>query len=143
MLCKSGDVQTHGYKSVLEPLLQAFKILKYYGVYVPLLGKSPKGTILSFVADNLGVHGIAGFIENFSDDYVCRFCTAKSCDFRNHCVATGDFSLRTREGHADQVKSSCEKDTHCFGVKRECIFTKTLSHFHVVSSFPPDVAHDI
>ena len=26
------------------------------------------------------------------------------------------------------------------GVKRECIFTKTLSHFHVVSGFPPDVA---
>lgn len=26
---------------------------------------------------------------------------------------------------------------------RKCNFTKTLSHFHVVSGFPPDIAHDI
>ena len=73
-------------------------------MYVPLLGKSLKGTVLGIVADNLGAHGIARFIESFSGDYVCRFCTAKSSEFRNHCVASGAFSLRTREGHADHVK---------------------------------------
>lgn len=34
-------------------------------MYVPLLGKSLIGTVLSIVADNLGGHSIAGFIESF------------------------------------------------------------------------------
>lgn len=143
VLCKSGDVKTYGYEKVLEPLLQDLKTLEDHGLYVPLLGKSLKGTVLSIVADNLGAHGVAGFLESFSGDFFCRFCTGKSCDIRSHCVASGAFDLRTREDHADHVKSACENNTHCFGVKRECVFTKTLSHFHVVSGFPPDIAHDI
>ncbi|XP_051250261.1 uncharacterized protein LOC127360044 [Dicentrarchus labrax] len=37
VLCKSVDVKTYGYETVLEPLLQDIKILEDYGVYVPLL----------------------------------------------------------------------------------------------------------
>ncbi|KAL7877515.1 hypothetical protein SRHO_G00041580 [Serrasalmus rhombeus] len=143
VLCKSRDVKSYGYDKVLEPLLQDLKTLEDQGVYVPSLDKSVKGTVLSVVADNLGAHGIAGFVESFSGDYFCRFCTGKSCDVRHHCVASGAFSLRTKEDHADHVKSACESNAHCFGVKRACVFTKSLSHFHVVSGFPPDIAHDI
>lgn len=143
VLCKSVNVKTYGYHKVLEPLLQDVKILEDHGVYVPLLGKSLKGTVLSIVADNLGAHGIVGFIESFSGDFFCRFCTGKSCEIQSYCVASDAFNLRTREDHADHVKSACENNRHCFGVKRECVFTRTLSHFHVVSGFPPDVAHDI
>lgn len=28
-------------------------------------------------------------------------------------------------------------------MKRECIFTKNLSHFHVIFGYPPDLAHDV
>lgn len=97
----------------------------------------------SVVADNLGAHGIAGFIESFSADYLCRFCTAKSCDIKSHCVASGVFSLRTKEVHTEHVKKAHENSTQYLGVKKECVFTKNLSHFHVVSGFPPVVAHDL
>lgn len=35
-------------------------------MYVPLLGKSRKGTEPCVVADNFGAHSIAGFTETFS-----------------------------------------------------------------------------
>lgn len=143
VLCKSDDVKTYGFDKVLEPLLNDLKTLEDYGVYVPLLGTSLKGTVHSVVADNLGAHSIAGFTESFSGDYICRFCTAKSCDIRSHCVASGFFSPRTKEVHAEHVKIANENSTQCFGVKRECVFTKNLTHFHVATGFPPDIAHDL
>lgn len=39
-----------------------------------------KGFVHCIVADNLGAHSIAGFVENFSGKYVCRFCTAENED---------------------------------------------------------------
>ena len=41
------------------------------------------------------------------------------------------------------MKAALENNAHCFGVKRECVLTKNLSHFHVVAGYPPDVAHDV
>lgn len=36
-----------------------------------------KGTVHSVIADNLGAHALAGFIDSFSGHYICRFCTAR------------------------------------------------------------------
>lgn len=41
------------------------------------------------------------------------------------------------------MKTAQENGTSCCGVKRECVFTKHLSHFSVLSAFPPDVLHDV
>lgn len=95
------------------------------------------------MADNLGAHSIIGFVENFSGDYFCRFCTAKHCDSNSHSVASGFFSLRTKAVHAEHVKKASENSTQYLGVKQDCVFAKQLSHFHVVSGFPPDIAHDL
>lgn len=95
------------------------------------------------IADNLGAHEIAGLTESFSGDYFCRFCLGKGCDIRSNCVASGAFDLRTKETYAAHAKAALEDNAHCFGVKSECVFTKTLSRFHFVSGFPPDVAHDV
>lgn len=95
------------------------------------------------MADNLGAHSIAGFVENFSGDYFCQFCTAKRCDSNSHSVASGFFGLRTKAVHAEHVKKASENNTQYLGVKQDCVFAKRLSHFHVVSGFPPDIAHDL
>ncbi|XP_051813199.1 uncharacterized protein LOC127536542 isoform X3 [Acanthochromis polyacanthus] len=143
VLCKSDDVKNYSFDNVLEPLLTDLKTLEDHGVYVPLLGTSLKGTVHSVVADNLGAHSIAGFIESFSGDYFCRFCTARSCEISSHCVASGVFNLRTKEEHAEHVQIAVENVTHHLAVKRECALTKNLSHFNVVTGYPPDIAHDI
>lgn len=70
LLCKSSHIKTYGYGKVLEPLLHDLVVLEKHGVFVPQIGKSVKGTVQSVVADNLGAHGLAGFVENFSGEYV-------------------------------------------------------------------------
>lgn len=47
VLCKTTDVKTYGYDKILEPLLQDLKNLEEHGIYVPLLGESVKGTVIS------------------------------------------------------------------------------------------------
>ncbi|XP_054592203.1 uncharacterized protein [Nothobranchius furzeri] len=143
VLCKTNDVKSYGYDKILEPLLQDLKILEEHGVYVPLLGESVKGTLFSVVADNLGAHSVAGFLQSFSVEYYCRFCIGKNKDIQLYSVASGAFPQRTKELHQVHVQQAQETGTGCFGVKRECIFTKNLTHFHVIFGYPPDLAHDV
>lgn len=142
-MCKTDDVKTYGYDQIFEPLPKDLKTLEELGVYVPLLGESVKGTVLSVVADNLGAHSVAGFMQSFSVEYCCRFCTGKSTDIQLHSVASGAFSLRTKELHQAHVKQAQDTGTGFCGVKKECVFTKNLSHFNGIFGSPPDLAHDV
>src|SRR4029434_7199133 len=71
-------------------------------------------------------------MESFSVEHYCRFCTGKSSDIQLHSVASGAFELRTKELHQAHVKQVEDTGTACFGMKRLCVFTKYLSHFHVI-----------
>lgn len=97
----------------------------------------------TIAADKLGADGIAGFVENVTGPYFCRFCTASASDIGSHEVRAGSFSLRTREVHETHVKEAIESGRSCFGVKRARCPTEALSHFHAVSGYPPDIAHDL
>lgn len=70
VLCKTEDVKKFGYHRVLEPLIQDLRTLEQHGVFVSQLGKFLKGALQFVVADNFAAHGIAGFIENFSGEYL-------------------------------------------------------------------------
>lgn len=76
-------------------------------------------------------------------EHYCRFCTGKNGDIQLHSVASGAFSLRTKELHQAHVKQAQDTGTACCGVKKECVFTKNLSHFNVIFGYPPDLAHDV
>lgn len=95
-------------------------------MFISKLGRFVKGTVHSVVADNLGAHSLAGFVESFSGQYVCRFCTAQKLDIQSKDVQSGDFVLRTKEIHDVHVKSAQETKTNCFGVKRACVLTENL-----------------
>lgn len=143
VLCKSDDVKVYGYGKILEPLLQDLLTLEEHGVFISKLGKFVRGTVHSVVADNLGAHGLAGFVESFSGHYICRFCTAQKEDIQSKDVQSGAFLLRTKEIHEAHVKSAQESETNCFGVKRACVLTEHLHHFHVSTGYPPDIVHDL
>lgn len=57
-----------------EPLLHYIVTLEEQGLFVRQLGSIIKGTVQCVVADNLGAHGLAGFVEfsqeNISVDFV-------------------------------------------------------------------------
>lgn len=128
---------------MLEPLLCDLAVLEEHGVFVPQTGKNIKGTVQCVAADNLGAHGIAGFVESFSGVYVCRFCRGRFSDFQTKPVLSGEFSLRSKDLHKQHVKHAVESGKHCVGVKRPCVLTENLSHFHVSTGYPPDILHNL
>lgn len=143
-LIKSNDLKCYGYEKVLKPVINDLVILEQSGIFLSKLGRTVKGTVQCVVADNLGAHSIAGFFENFSGTYVCRFCTAETSEFQTIEVRSEVFTLRTKDIHADHLRIIEEnKWPSYYGVKSKCILSKHLSHFDVTTGFPPDVVHDL
>lgn len=143
-LIKSSDVKRFGYDKVLEPLIDDLVTLERHGLFIEKLGKTVKGTVQCIVADNLGAHSIAGFVENFSGKYVCRFCTAEKEEYQTQEVGSETFCIRTEELHSAHLQFMKDNDLpHHFGVKRGCVFSEKLSHFNVCTGFPADVVHDL
>jgi len=129
--------------AIFEPLLHDIVTLEQQGLFIPQLGSFLKGTVQCVIADNLGAHGLAGFVESFSGKYFCRFCTAQLCDIQEKEVKTGVFECRTKEVHQRHIKTAQEGGVSCFGVKKSCILTDNLSHFNVTSGYPPDIVHNL
>lgn len=143
-LIKGNDVKTYGYEKVLQPLINDLVVLEQNGIFVTKLGKTVKGTVQCVVADNLGAHSIAGFVENFSGSYVCRFCTAERREFQTKEVRSGVFTLRTKDIHADHLRIIEENELpNYYGVKSKCILSKHLEYFDTTTGFPPDIVHDL
>ncbi|KAK0144205.1 hypothetical protein N1851_017432 [Merluccius polli] len=143
-LIRTEDVKCYGYDSVLKPLVDDLITLEQEGLFIAKLGKSIKGFVHCIVADDLGAHGIAGFVESFSGKYVCRFCTAENVDIQTKEVKSGLFSARSKEIHTSHLKALEENSfSSHFGIKRKCVLSEKLSYFSVTQSFPPDIAHDI
>lgn len=122
-LINSNDVKQYGYEKVLEPLVDDLVTLEQHGFFVSKLGKTIKGTVQCIVADNLGAHSIAGFVENFSGTYVCRFCTAQSEECQTIEVNSGAFCLRTKGVHAAHLEAVREEEVPHFGVKGDCVLS--------------------
>ena len=66
------------------------------GVFIESLGRCVKGTVMCVSADNLGAHGLAGFVQSFSHNYICRFCCCTSDEMQSREVSEGEFIMRTR-----------------------------------------------
>ena len=145
ILCKAEDTKQFGFQRVLEPLLRDLQSLEKDGLLVSGLGKVIKGTVVSVVADNLGAHSVAGFVENFTGSYFCRFCLGDRSDVQSKEVRCGGFQQRTKEQHTLHVQTAVSSPNHtpCYGVKKQCALSEKLDHFHVTSGYPPDVLHDL
>lgn len=98
-------------------------------MFVSHLGAFLKGTVQYVAADSLGAHSLAGFVESFSGEYFCRFCTATRTEIQAKEVKDGVFPLRSEEQHG--VSGTRAKAEHCCGVKNVCPLAENLSYFKV------------
>lgn len=57
------------------------------------------------VADNRGAHNFAGFVENLSGKYVCRFCMAENVDIQTKEVKSASICVRSKDIHNYHLKS--------------------------------------
>lgn len=144
LLCNSNDVRQYGYAKVFAPLLSDLKILEESGVYIETLGDCLKGTVFTVAADNLAAHGLAGFSESFRSEYFCRFCLADQTEMQISDAVSGSFEMRTKELHDNLIHDVQNNDSHKnYGVKRSCVVSDHLCHFHPITGFPPDILHDL
>lgn len=71
-LIHSEDVKSYGFDTVLKPLVDDLITLEQQGLFIAKLGRTLKGFVHCVVADNLGAHGIAVFVEKLSGKYDTR-----------------------------------------------------------------------
>ncbi|XP_039660298.1 uncharacterized protein LOC120561302 [Perca fluviatilis] len=144
LLCKVPDLQSCGFQSALSPLLKDLRTLEEDGIFIESFGHCIRGTVLCVAADNLAAHGLAGFVQGFRGQYVCRFCCCTQDQIQSGEVSEGEFSMRTRACHDLHVQNVVQgENASHFGVTGECALSKTLQHFHPITCFPPDILHDL
>ena len=82
-------------------------------------------------------------MENFSGTYPCRFCTAEE-KIQTTQVSSGTFCRRTEAIHNAHLEAIRLNDLPSDGVISEkCVISERLSHFNVITGFPPDIMHDL
>nr|XP_054930443.1 uncharacterized protein LOC126537830 isoform X1 [Dermacentor andersoni] len=144
LLCNENDLAYFGQAKVFMPLLDDLKKLEA-GHFVTSRGMRLFGTVTAILGDNLGSHGIGGFVENFSSaSHICRFCIAERADLFSPNALSGISEIRTPANYNSALLalqangSSIEK-----GVKFNSLFNQ-LKYFHVCApGLPPCLAHDL
>ena len=145
IFAKTEDVKYFGLEKILSRFLSDMKVLEEHGVFVESLGTSLRGTIAYISADNLAAHSLGGFNESFGPNVlrICRFCMATSQDVQDMHIR--DCVLRNMENYSYHAQQAAADRTQCttYGVKKDSPLHKYLTHFHVTSGLPPDIAHDL
>ncbi|KAK3915729.1 6,7-dimethyl-8-ribityllumazine synthase [Frankliniella fusca] len=125
------------------PVVSDLRDLETGGVLIPSVG-IVKGSLVCIVRDNLGSHGLGGFVEQFSSSlYFCRFCLVNRSDFHKEGGELVSFQRRTIDSYnaaLDYLKATKKKVYH--GVKFNSIFNE-LNYYHVCNGLPPCLAHDL
>ena len=104
-LFHSQDLKTYGLDlidDILKPLVDDLKILETQGIEVPFSDSPLLGSVIQVTGDNLGLHGLFGFVESFSATYYCRFCLTSKAEAQS--MFTEDdpgMIFRTKEMHAE------------------------------------------
>ncbi|XP_072047514.1 uncharacterized protein [Amphiura filiformis] len=147
MLCKSKHIKRYGFKKVLVPLIRDLKVLEEEGILVSKDGVDHliQGTVSYVSADNLGAHGIGGFMENFSTvQRFCRFCNVSKNNIKEHYRMSADLRRRTEASYNQQAEivAGNEDLSSIYGMKQNSVLNE-LQYFHVTRGLPPDIAHDL
>ena len=144
-LFHAQDIKRYGFNLILEPLVNDIKVLETEGLNISMSERVIHGTIVQVTGDNLGLHGLFGFVESFSARYCCRFCLLeKTCFQTVFCEDNPEVVLRTIEMHTQHCQTLQTDSTlpHTYGVKRTCLLN-TLQYFNTSNNFFVDIMHDI
>ncbi|CAM4563987.1 unnamed protein product [Leuciscus chuanchicus] len=140
-LCREQDFKYFGQELVMRCLVNDLKDLETTGVDFPD-GLNVKGILQAIAGDNLGSHGIGGFLENFSGSrYFCRYCEIDKFTFQENPLSRARF--RTAESYKHHVENLDKGLAHSGGIKFDSLFNE-LSFYHVSQpGLPPCLGHDL
>ena len=122
-LFHSQDLKKYGFSEILKPLIDDVKKLEIEGIEVPFSDSPLLGSIIQVTGDNLGLHGLFGYLESFSATYCCRFCLSTKEELQS--VFTEDHPgliFRTKEIHTEHCAALQEDpmSVSTFGVQKTC-----------------------
>ncbi|KAJ8050214.1 hypothetical protein HOLleu_03327 [Holothuria leucospilota] len=142
MLCCDRYIKSFGANAIFDKLVDELQEIEKYGIDIGY--ETPiKGGLVLISGDNLGSHGLGGFVENFSAcQYICRYCEVKKEEIHENVLALG--ILRTKESYAQcLLELEQSEGLHVRGVKFNSPFNR-LQNFHVCGpGLPPCIAHDL
>lgn len=79
-------------------IINDLKVLETDGVRVPLFKSAVHDSIVQITGDNLGIHGLFGFVESFSAWNCCRICIIEKSEFQTvFCEDDQSMILRTKD----------------------------------------------
>ncbi len=95
-LFRAQDIKTYGFDTILEPIISDLKVLETSGITSPMFKNPVRGSIVQVTGDNLGTHGMFGFVESFSARNCCRFCVIEKSEFQTvFCENEDSMMLRS------------------------------------------------
>ena len=113
-------------------------INKLYDNGIVIHGIQLKFKFAGIIGDNLGLHQALGFIESFSANYPCRFCSAPKEVLK--VMNIEDISLLRNidnyETHLDMSNPSAT------GINKNSVFNQIVG-FHVTKNYYADIMHDV
>ena len=141
-LCIEKDLKEFGVQKVYQTLIDDLKTLETTGLDMgeeePLLG-----TVVAVLGDNLGSHGLGGYVESFSATHSCRYCLVSRTELlesdmpiKGQVRTPENYNTALAEAHAGGL-------THFHGVKQDSVLNQ-LRYYHVAQpGMPPCLAHDL
>ena len=142
MLINEKDLKEFGEEKVYQILIDDLKQLETMGIDV---GKEEplKGSLIAISGDNLGSHGLGGYVESFSSSFFCRYCVGSRSEiFASNMPTKGD--ARTPTNYAEALAEKQRQGVASFqGLKKDSMFNQ-LKYYHVAQpGLPPCLAHDL
>ena len=143
-LTNATNIAKYGYESTLAPLVKDLRSLEEDGLEFDYNNVTFRvyGTISVVIGDNLAVHSLGGFYENFSTvQRFCRTCNRTMDSINDHTFCD---VIRTKEAYDAQVAFILTDPSMIplYGIKRPCVLND-LRFFHIMDGAPGDIAHDI
>lgn len=141
-LCKESHLKTFGYTKIFQKLISDLKCLENEGIPRDVQSNI-LGSLIAICGDNLGLHQIGGFLENFStSQFFCRYCYITMDDFRT------SIKIKKEQRSPDMYNKDLKEllnfsIPNCRGIKQTCVFNG-LKFFHICNpGLPPCIAHDL
>ena len=136
-LCKEVNFN---HEKVYGKIVDDLKIIENDGIKIGK--KYLKGSVVCISGDNLGSHGLSGFMENFSTaKYWCRFCTITKDEFHSENYFLKICKSRSVDSYKEALRNKGTKNDY-EGIKFNSKFNE-LKYYHVcLPGLPPCLGHD-
>jgi len=144
-LTHAADLKKYGFAPVLNTLVKELIKLEKQGLEVVVQGK--KYTFRCFlsqiVGDNLGIHALFGYMQNFSKaTHACDLCMATQDNMQSEFT---EGNLRTPalyEQYAADLAAGKVSKSDC-GINEPCTSFDGLKYYHLARNDSSDVMHDL